>query len=132
MITDQSDAAILQTGYSAFASGDVGAVLAICADDVVWNVAGDSPISGSWVGHQGVVDFCTTVFERSAATLKVEVDEMFDNGTGTVVALSTISAERRGKSFAWPAAQVWQFDAGLVTSLQEFYAQQAEIDAFWS
>jgi ketosteroid isomerase-like protein len=46
--TDASgtNAALIRSGYEAFASGDIEGVLAVFADDILWHVPGRGPLSG--------------------------------------------------------------------------------------
>ena len=57
---------------------------------------------------------------------------IFDNGTGTFVALCTITGERAGRSASLDAAQIWRFEDGKAMSCRYYYADQAAVDAFWS
>jgi ketosteroid isomerase-like protein len=49
--------------YEAFARGDADAYRASFADDVVWHVPGDNPVSGAYRGHDG---YFGTMPERMA------------------------------------------------------------------
>ncbi|MCX7381614.1 MAG: nuclear transport factor 2 family protein, partial [Alphaproteobacteria bacterium] len=54
--------ALVQEAYAAFGRGDVAALLATCADDIVWVSNGDPaviPWVGTRRGHAGVVEFLT-------------------------------------------------------------------------
>jgi ketosteroid isomerase-like protein len=128
----QSDAEILQSGYDAFAQGDVPGVLALFAEDIAWHVPGDNLVAGSYSGHQEVVGFFQKLGELSGGTFNVSVREIFDNGTGTVVALVTLAGERNGRQQSNDTVQVWRFVDGMAVSFNEFNDAQAELDEFWS
>lgn len=128
----QSDAEIMQSGYDAFASGDVPAVLAILAEDIDFRIPGDNLVAGTYTGHDEVVGFFQKLGELSNGTFNVTVRELFDNGTGTVVALCTLGGERNGQSPNFDTVQVWRFADGKATSFREFNDDQAGLDAFWS
>lgn len=128
----QSDAEVLRTGYEAFASGDVPAVLAVFADDIAFHIPGDHAVAGRFTGHQEVVGFFEKLVELSDATFSVTPRDILDNGSGTVVALCTLDAERNGRRGTFDTVQVWNFEGGKATRLREFNDQQAELDAFWS
>jgi ketosteroid isomerase-like protein len=55
-----------------------------------------------------------------------------DNGTGTVVALTTITATRNGEEGSFASAQVWSLAGGKITSYKEHYGDEAAMNAFWS
>ena len=128
----QSDAEILQSGYEAFARGDVPAVLAAFADDIAWHVPGDNLVAGTYNGHQGVLGFFQKLGELSGGTFHLSVHEIFDNGTGTVVALTTLNGERNGRQQSHHAVHVWRFADGKAVSFNEYNDAQAELDEFWS
>lgn len=128
----QSDAEILRTGYEAFARGNVPAVLAVFADDITFKIPGDHQVSGQFTGHDEIVAFFEKLVDLSGGTFSVTARELFDNGTGTVVALCTLDAERNGRRGTFDTVQVWTFEDGKATSLREFNDQQAELDEFWS
>ncbi len=128
----QSDAEILQSGYDAFASGDVATVLAILAEDIEFRIPGDNLVAGTYTGHDEVVGFFQKLGELSNGTFNVTVQEIFDNGTGTVAALCTLAGERNGQNPSFDTVQVWRFADGKATSFREFNDDQAGLDAFWS
>ena len=55
--TQESAAALIASGYEAFAAGDVPAVLAMFAEDISWHISGRSPLAGVYTGRDGVLDF---------------------------------------------------------------------------
>lgn len=128
----QSDAQILQAAYAAFAVGDVPAVLGVFDEQITFHVPGASLISGDYRGHREVVGFFMKLAELSGGTLNLEVDEVFDNGTGTVVALVTIHATRDGRQGSFASAQIWGFADGKITSYVEYYGDEAAMNVFWS
>ena len=128
----QSDAEILQSGYDAFASGDVSAVLAILAEDIDFRIPGDNLVAGTYTGHDEVVGFFQKLGELSNGTFRLTVQEILDNATGTVAALCTLGGERNGQSPSFDTVQVWRFADGRATSFREFNDDQSGLDAFWS
>ena len=132
MTTTTSDAALLRSGYDAFAAGDVPAVLALFSEDITWHIAGRSPVSGDYTGHDEVLSFFGALGERSNGTFALDVQHILDSGDGTVVALVTESAERNGKELRVPAVHVWRMQDAKATSFQAFQHDDYVIDTFWS
>jgi ketosteroid isomerase-like protein len=128
----QSDAEILKSAYEAFANGDVPGVLAVLAEDIDFHIPGDSPVAGTYTGHDEVVGFFQKLGQLSNGTFTVTAREIFDNGTGTVAALCTLGGERNGQNSSFDTVQVWRFADGKATSFREFNDDQAGLDAFWS
>ena len=128
----QSDAEIVEAAYAAFAVGDVPAVLAEFDEHVTFHVPGANLISGDYRGHQEVVGFFVKLAELSDGTMRIEVHEVFDNDTGTVVALATIHATRGGAQRSFATAQIWGLKSGKISSYVEHYGDEAAMNAFWS
>jgi hypothetical protein len=53
----KANAALIRSGYEAFARGDVAGALAVFADDILWHVPGRGPLSGDDRGHAQVLEF---------------------------------------------------------------------------
>jgi ketosteroid isomerase-like protein len=79
-----------------------------------------------------VLGFFKRLRELSGGTLNVTPSEIFDNGSGSVLVMCTITGERGGRSASFDAVQAWRFEDGKVSSCQYFYSDQAAVDAFWS
>ena len=125
------NAELLRGGYDAFAKGDIPNVLGIFAEDIAWHVPGRSPLSGDYRGHQEVVGFFTNAMELSGGTLRVEADEILADGE-RIIALTTVSAERDGRSWSSPEVHVWRVQDGRAITFREFQGDQEAEDRFWS
>jgi len=62
MGTSENTAAVA-AAYEAFGRGDIEAILAITAEDTIWQIhaSSDSPLNGEYKGLDGVVEFFTKV-----------------------------------------------------------------------
>jgi ketosteroid isomerase-like protein len=125
------NAVLLRGGYDAFARGDIPGVLEIFAEDIAWHVPGRSPLSGDYRGHQEVVGFFTKAMELSHGTLRVAADEIVADGE-RIIALTTVSAERNGRSWSSPEVHVWRVRDSKAIEFREFQGDQESEDAFWS
>jgi ketosteroid isomerase-like protein len=130
-LMNQSNAAILQAALASFANGDVPAVLAACDENIECHIPGANLVSGRYHGHDELLGFFKKLHELSGATIKVAANEIFDNGSGTVLATVTITAERGGRQACFDAIQNWRFVDGKAASLHYYFADQSEPDAFW-
>lgn len=128
----QSNADLIRTGYEAFAAGDVPAVLAIFADDIVWHVSGRNPLSGTYNGPEEVLGFFQNLGERSNGTFNLEVHDILDNGKDKVVLLLTETAQREDRSLDESAVHVWDVQDGKASRFQSFIADEHAADAFWA
>jgi ketosteroid isomerase-like protein len=124
------NAQLIREGYEAFALGNLPAVLELFDEDIAWHVPGRSPLSGDYRGREGVLGFLTKAMELSGGTLKVAADEIVADGDRVVV-LSTVSAERKGRSLAAPEIHCWRLAGGKAVEFREFQGDEQGEDEFW-
>jgi ketosteroid isomerase-like protein len=124
------NANLIRRSYEAFADGDVPTVLGILSPNITWHVPGRSQLSGHYKGHDEVVGFFTTCLQLSDGTLRVDVDEIVAAGE-TVIALTTVSATRKGRAWSSPEVHVWRVQNGLAIDFCEFQGDQQTEDEFW-
>lgn len=129
--TDDPAATLIRRSYDAFAKGDVPEVLRALSGDIRWRVPGRSPLSGDYVGHAGVQDFFGRCMELSDGTLRVQPDTVLADGSGRVVVLATVSADRRNVAWSSPEVHVWQARDGRAVEFVEFQGDQQAEDEFW-
>ena len=105
--------------YTAFARGDVPAVLAALAPNVTWTEAEGFPYGGTYTGRDAVHNVFMklgTEWEGFAA-----VPHEFIADADTVVALGEYSGTYKatGKGFSAPFAHVWKLRNGKVTTFRQ-------------
>jgi hypothetical protein len=117
-MSDHSDS--ITRLYSAFARGDVPAVLAALAPDIRWTEAEGFPYGGTYVGHDAVLQ---NVFARLGAEWDgyAAVPQELVSSGDTVVALGEYSGTYKatGKSFRAPFVHVWKFDGDRIVSFRQ-------------
>jgi uncharacterized protein len=124
------NAQLIRDGYEAFARGDIPAVLEILGEDIAWHVPGRSPLSGDYRGHDDVLGFFRRSMELSEGTLKVALDEVVADGD-RVVAITTVSAQRNGRTLSTPEIHCWRVADGKAVEFREFQGDQQSEDEFW-
>ncbi|MGE0130723.1 MAG: nuclear transport factor 2 family protein [Blastocatellales bacterium] len=112
---------VIQGAYSAFAKGDVPAVLGILDANVVWKEADGFPLTGTYNGPQAVLE---GVFMRIGPLWEgfaVTPQEFIDGGE-TVVALGqyTGTAVATGKPLQVDFAHIWKFQDGKVIRFVQY------------
>jgi hypothetical protein len=127
----EDNAALMRGGYEAFAAGDVDAVLALFADDILWHVPGRGPLSRDYRGRDDVLGFFGEFMKLSGGTFRLQVDDILAKGD-TVVALVTESAERGGRTWSSPQVHVWTLKSGRATRFWQYQGDQQAEDEFWS
>ena len=127
----EANAALIISGYEAFARGDIPTVLKVLAEDVFWHVPGRGPISHDYRGHAEVMGFFGEFMELSGGTFRIQIDDVLAN-QDRVVVLCTESAERGGRIWSSPQVHVWTVKDGHATVFWQFQGDQQTEDEFWS
>jgi uncharacterized protein len=116
-----SNQSIVQSMYESFAKGDIPAVLARLADDIVWEgtPSPELPYSGIRRGKPAVLEFFAGVGQVDVSLF--EPLEYFTSGN-TIIALGRWAGNVRktGKSFQTNWAMVWDFENGKVKRFRDY------------
>jgi uncharacterized protein len=116
-------------GYDAFAEGDLETVGGFMADDVVWHVLGRSRLSGEYRGRDEVFRYFATLFQELGGTLNIEIHDVLANDDHAV-ALTTIRAERNGRTIEQRGVDVYNMSDGKTTEAWTFVEDQEGIADF--
>jgi ketosteroid isomerase-like protein len=108
------DIKTLKTGYDAFNTGDVEAVLAIFDARIQWYEPDAEGLP--WAGrHSGAKAVAAEVFGPAVAAiqnLKVKADEFLSDGDTIVVTGAFSGKGKDGKNFKAPFAHIWKMRDG--------------------
>jgi ketosteroid isomerase-like protein len=130
-MADHPNLELLRRGYAAYDSGDMDTINELFADDVVWHIAGRSPLSGDYIGKEQVFGFFAKLVEMSDGTSKVSVHDLLANDEHGV-AIVTESATRNGQTHEGNAAHVFHLHGGQVTEFWDAQTDQSAADEFWA
>ena len=126
----ESDLDVIRRGYVAFGSGDVEELHKNFHEDATWVVPGKGPVSGTKQGRDAVLAYLGELMTRSEGTLLVS-DLAFAEGDGYVFVRSRNRATRAGKSWDTTGINVFRVEDGKVVSVQSYFEDTTEADAFW-
>jgi ketosteroid isomerase-like protein len=131
-MADHPNVDVLRRAYEAFSAGDMDAMHALLADDVVWHISGRSPIAGDYHGKEQVFGFFGKLGELSGGTFSLSIHDILANDTHGV-ALVTASGSRNGKNLSARGAHVTHLRDGKITEFWLASADdQIEVDEFWA
>lgn len=105
---------VIRSYVTAFAVGDLDAAKSYLADSIVYHVGGSHSLAGEYRGKELVVEFFKQRSDRTGGTFKVVPHDLLANDEHGV-ALSSVTAERNGKHFAWDVVTVYHVANGKVT-----------------
>jgi uncharacterized protein len=123
---------LVRRGYAAFGAGDMAALDDLFADEVIWHVGGRGPLSGDFAGKDAVFAYFGRLAQETGGSLRIDIHDLLANDEH-VVALTTSSAERQGKSLTdSTAVQVFHVRDGKVTETWFTQTDQHASDEFFS
>jgi ketosteroid isomerase-like protein len=127
----QSPADVVRRAHDAFATGDVDAVMRLCADEITFHIPGTSPLAGEWAGRERVLEFFAKAAELSEGTLALSPDEVLADGERVVV-LTRVHARRKGRSETFTNVHAMRVVDGKITELREYMGDERREDRFWA
>ena len=130
-MADHPNAALLRKGYEAFDKGDVAVLTELFAEDVVWHVAGNNPLSGEHRGKEAVFAAFAKTVGVPPLSFKIELHDVLANDEHAV-ALVQATANRQGKQLDLRDVTVYHIRNGKVTEFWSFAEDQRATDEFWS
>jgi ketosteroid isomerase-like protein len=115
-----SNAAVIEQMYEAFGRGDIPAVVARLADDLVWSAPATLPQGGLFHGKAGAMTFFEglgSAWER----LGLDIEGLGEVGEDLVIALVRADGTLRGGGpGGYGAVHVFTLAGGQVTRFREY------------
>lgn len=101
------------------------------AEDAVWHVPGDGPLSGSKKGRHAILAFFGETMALSGGTFKVTLDDVV-GGEKHTAALHHAHAERNGKVLDRNDVNVFRVLDEQVIEVKEYSDDGGASDEFWT
>lgn len=131
-MAEHSNAELIRTGYAAFATGDMAVLDTLFSNDVVWTVAGRSPLAGTYTGKADVFGkFFAGLGERSGGTLLIDIENVVADDDHVVV-LSHHTAANAGRTLDARNVDVYTVRDGRVIEARSTGFDVYEYDAFYA
>ncbi|HJR44001.1 MAG TPA: nuclear transport factor 2 family protein [Actinomycetota bacterium] len=122
----------LRKGYEAFQQGDMATLAELFAQDVVWHVPGDSPISGDYKGQEEVFGYFGKLVQETEGSFKLDIEAMFADAERGV-AVHRLTADRQGKHLDSYSANVYTYDSdGRITEAWQMSTDTQAASEFFS
>lgn len=122
---------LIQKMYNAFAAGDIPAIIAQLAPDVVWTYEAPAiiPYSGTRHGPKEVLGFFEGI-AKSEENMKLEITEYIAEGDNVAtLGRYTTTVKATGKTVSTPVAHFFTVRNGKVTRLIDFSNTAAAVEA---
>jgi uncharacterized protein len=119
-------------GYQAFNELHLDEAMDTIADDVVWHVGGENPISGEYKGKQAVMELFMKYGQLTEGTSEFDIHDILASEDHTVV-LGTATATRHGRTHTSRFVDITHADKdGRAKEFWRFVEDQAADDEFYN
>lgn len=117
--------------HKAFAEGDLDLLNQMISPDVLWHIAGKSPIAGTYKGRDATLGFLGKVGESTGGTLKLS-NYIFMGEGDRSVAIFNYSASRKGKRISIEVYESMRWKDGMCIEHWGVPLDQYAYDQFWA
>ena len=124
----EADLAVLEQYFAAMAAGGPPAAMRFYHPEVVLEVPGAHPASGTYRGHDGVGGFGATMAGLTSRTFRLTPVDLLAS-EAHVVTIADASATVAGRTLEWRRVIVSQVRDGMLAHLRFFESDQASVDA---
>lgn len=123
--------ALLEKLYADFSKGDTAAMLAACADNITFQMAGKSKLAGKFTKDTFAAKFLMPMMELSGNTLQLEVHDIMASDRHAVCLAST-HLTRNGEKKQLRTVHVWRFENGKPVAWYEYPRDMYAFDELFS
>jgi len=130
-MAEHPDAAVVRKGYEAFTTGDMDTVAGMLTGDCTHHVPGESQMSGHFKGRDNVMAMYRKLFELTGGTFRVELQGVFPDGRGHVMAAHKWHADRDDRGIEMRGGLFFTIIGGKISDIDECMEDIDVADAFW-
>ena len=128
---DESTLALMEKAYKAYAELDIGTIVTLFADSVVFHIAGRHPLAGDHNGPEAVLGYLAAVSAISSGGGGFVVQSLLTNAT-LGVALVEGTAVHQEREFTRPIVHIFHAVDGRVAEFWDNPFDQHAEDDFWT
>jgi ketosteroid isomerase-like protein len=131
-IPADANANVIRRAYTALAAGNMDDLEQCFARDAIWHEPGNNIHSGDRVGWPEIRDdFLALLGPLSQGAFRAELVDIAV-GQEYVVAVHRARGEYNGRTLDTTSFEVVRVARGVIQEVWANYANQAEVDAFWT
>jgi ketosteroid isomerase-like protein len=121
---------IASRAWQAVSSGDVAALEALCADEIVWHASGRGPHAGDHYGREGLLAYLAGVGE-DAQRFEASLEDVLV-GDETAAILMRVSGHRAGRALDTCYVVLLRIEGIRIAEVWSIPRDQHAVDAFWA
>jgi ketosteroid isomerase-like protein len=127
-VSASENEARIRAGYEAFNTGDVGVLVDLFAEDIVWHFPGRSKLAGEHVGRDAVLTFLGAYGAAGEGTFKAIVLDVLAHDD-RVAGWANDTASARGRTLDVRAVVIFEMRDGKVTEAWHHFDDPDAVDA---
>ena len=130
-MAEHPDVALVRRGYQAFATGDVETLSEVIADDATQTQPGTSAMAGEQKGLQSILEFYGRLAAETNGTFKAELQHLYTDGNGCVVAVHRSTGQRGEKQLDAGTVLIFTIRDGVAQNIHGCEDDLEKWDDFW-
>ena len=131
-MAEHPDIAVVRRGSEAFSAGDVATLSEVIAPDATQFQPGSGPLSGEHQGRDAILAFYGRLSSETGGTFRVELERVYADGRGQVVAAHRATAQRQGRGLDSRACLVFTIADGTAREIHGCMEDLDAWDEFWA
>jgi ketosteroid isomerase-like protein len=131
-MAEHPDVALVRRGYQAFSNGDGQTLAEIIAEDATQYQPGSVEMSGEYKGLQAILEFYGRLANETNGSFRVELDRLYTDGKGQVVATHRATGQRSGRNLDTWASLTFTVVDGTARDSHGCQEDIAAWDDFWA
>jgi ketosteroid isomerase-like protein len=131
VIAEHPNADLVRRALTAAMGGSITTLHDVLAEDIMWHVAGNSPVSGDYKGREDIFAYFQKLRELTNDTLKPEPGDISGSGDRAKLMLH-VTGERNGKRLDTNETLEFRVQGDQLAECWESSSDQNTWDQFWS
>lgn len=124
---------LVRTAYESFGKGDMETFMSTQAEDAVWHIGGDNPLSGDYRGHEEILGLITRMGQMTGGHFEMEIHDMLANDDHVVTMVKTTGSRADSdKTLSSNIIHISHPRDGKVTEFWSIAVDPKASDEFWS
>ena len=131
-MTADENVAIMRRAYEAFNRGDMGPLVEIFDESIVWHLPGRSSMAKDYKGRDATLAYFGHIAQETGGTFQAELQHLLADDGDRVIGIQRSTGDREGKHLDVGNCIVFQLKDGRVVDGREHIHDLYAWDEFWS
>jgi ketosteroid isomerase-like protein len=131
-MAEHEDIVLVRRGYEAFSNGDMAAMTEIIAENATQYQPGSGRLTGTYTGREAILNFYGQLAGETGGTFRVDVQHVYADGEGHVVACHQATAQRGDRRLDTGASLIFTVANGQAQDIRGCMEDIEAWDRFWS